>query len=276
MTIPVVFSALGLRMQRIAIKYIESFEYKTQALVRFFHARMDGLILGWIGLMLLASLPRILFPATPVHGMQDLVEVMLPYGCIAIAPILGYRLAAAGFPHAPLLQRGGSRRFNSGKWRQLDPHDARMQADFGPTGFMASLMVGMLLNVPFRAMEFLLAVPAMNSNAPTWGTTIFHIMAADVCLMSFLYMVCFVLALRTIPLFPRMLAIAWGVDIAMQFVIANAVAASPDLPGDVAMAVNDLLHGNVRKVLISITVWLPYLLLSRRVNLTYRQRVAIA
>jgi hypothetical protein len=29
----------------------------------------------------------------------------------------------------------------------------------------------------------------------------------------------------------------------------------------------------VKKVLISMGLWLPYLLLSKRVNLTYRQRV---
>jgi len=32
----------------------------------------------------------------------------------------------------------------------------------------------------------------------------------------------------------------------------------------------------VKKALISIAIWLPYLLLSRRVNLTYRLRVPAA
>jgi len=32
---------------------------------------------------------------------------------------------------------------------------------------------------------------------------------------------------------------------------------------------------NVEKVLISICVWLPYLLLSKRVNVTYRHRVPV-
>jgi hypothetical protein len=34
-----------------------------------------------------------------------------------------------------------------------------------------------------------------------------------------------------------------------------------------------MLEGNLKKVLISVAIWLPYLLLSRRVNLTYRLRV---
>jgi hypothetical protein len=41
----------------------------------------------------------------------------------------------------------------------------------------------------------------------------------------------------------------------------------------VAAALTALLTGNVKKVLISIAVWLPYLLLSARVNVTYRHRV---
>jgi hypothetical protein len=34
-----------------------------------------------------------------------------------------------------------------------------------------------------------------------------------------------------------------------------------------------MLTGNVKKVLISMALWLPYLLLSTRVNVTYRHRV---
>jgi len=41
----------------------------------------------------------------------------------------------------------------------------------------------------------------------------------------------------------------------------------------VASALHSLLDGNVKKVLISMGLWLPYLLLSTRVNVTYRHRV---
>lgn len=75
------------------------------------------------------------------------------------------------------------------------------------------------------------------------------------------------------PLFPRLLVAIWGLDLTMQLVIAELVAGAPNLPRDVAGALQTLLEGNVNKVLISIALWLPYLLLSRRVNLTYRNRV---
>ena len=83
----------------------------------------------------------------------------------------------------------------------------------------------------------------------------------------------FVAALRHVPLFPRLLAAIWGMDILMQTLIARAMGSIADLPPAVAVALHELLEGNLKKVLISMALWTPYLLLSRRVNLTYRSRV---
>ena len=54
---------------------------------------------------------------------------------------------------------------------------------------------------------------------------------------------------------------------------ARAVAVQGDLPETVAVALQRLLGNNVLKVLVSVALWLPYLMLSKRVNLTYRRRV---
>jgi hypothetical protein len=59
----------------------------------------------------------------------------------------------------------------------------------------------------------------------------------------------------------------------MQVAVAELVARTSGLPLPVAEALQDLLEGNLKKVLISIGLWLPYLLLSRRVNVTYRSRI---
>jgi hypothetical protein len=84
------------------------------------------------------------------------------------------------------------------------------------------------------------------------------------------------MALRTVPLFPRMLLLAWGLDILMQLAIAKTIVATPGLPADVAGPLHGLLEGNITKVLISAFVWLPYLILSERVNVTYRRRASLA
>lgn len=36
-----------------------------------------------------------------------------------------------------------------------------------------------------------------------------------------------------------------------------------------------LIQGNIQKVLLSIAVWPPYLILSERVNLTFRRRLRV-
>jgi hypothetical protein len=84
------------------------------------------------------------------------------------------------------------------------------------------------------------------------------------------------MALRSVPLFPRMLLFAWMMDISLQVAIAQHVTANGDLPRTVAFALEGLLKSNVTKVLISAGLWIPYLLLSDRVNVTYRSRTRVA
>jgi len=100
-------------------------------------------------------------------------------------------------------------------------------------------------------------------------------MLADVVLLSSLYMFAFAMALRMAPLFPRFLLMVWGVDLMAQLGIAQLVAQIGDVPHAVDVALVDLLTGNVKKVLISAALWLPYLLLSERVNITFRHRMSV-
>lgn len=234
---------------------------------------MGAIAIAWLVVFLLASLPRMLLSPTPSHGIGDLMQIVLPYLLVAIAPIAGYRLGAGSFPAGTMTAQPSIRLSIYGTWRRLSYLDARSNPIFGPAGFMASLLIGLLLNVVMRSFEFLLAVPALNHHAPVWGTSLFHLLAIDVIVMSFFYMVCFVMALRTIPLFPRMLLFVWLLDIAAQLIIAQRISSLPNLPNMVAVPLQDLLEGNIAKVLISAFVWLPYLILSDRVNITYRQRI---
>ena len=162
---------------------------------------------------------------------------------------------------------------NLGNWRTIDREDARRHHLYGAGGVMVSLLIGMLVNVPFRAIEYLGAMPAISGNVPPWLYILHTMMTLDVVLMTSLYAIAFVAALRQVPLFPRLLVAIWSLDLAMQLMTAELVAGTPGLPPAVAGALHDLLDGNVKKVLISVALWLPYLLLSRRVNLTYRSRV---
>lgn len=141
---------------------------------------------------------------------------------------------------------------------------------------MVSLLVGMMLNVPVRAAEYLAAMPPLPEIAPKWLSALHFAMTFDVVLFGSLYMVAFVAALRRAPLFPRLLLAIWIGDLAMQLVTAKLVTAAGPLPSAVSSALQGLLEGNVKKVLVSMALWLPYLILSTRVNVTYRHRVPAA
>lgn len=259
--------AVGLR------EWVDRLSERSRRFVLALAANMDWVISAWIMVFMASAAIRCLFAAVPIHGIGDFAETLLPYCVAGFAPVLGYRLTMAAFPPRHLPAQPSFRLARLGRWRTLDPLAVRGHPAFGPFGFMASLLLGIMLNVPVRSFEFLLAVPAMNHHAPEWGITLLYIMAFDLVAMNFLYMACFVMALRSIPYFPRLLGVAWMLDITMQLGIARTLAAAPDLPGPVAVALEGLLRDNVTKVLISAGVWLPYILLSARVNVTYRSRV---
>jgi hypothetical protein len=260
-------------IQQAACQLANTIRTRSARLVCSLELAMNRLIAGWALFMLMAGGAKVL-SAQPESAPQAAL-LLLPYLLIAGAPIAGFRIAAASFPRGMLTAPLELRLSRYGTWRALDPISARDNPAFGPIGFMASLLVGILLNVPTRTLEYLAAVPAVSTSAPQWAQTYFAVMSADVIVMNFFYMVCFVLALRTNPLFPRMLLFAWVFDLMMQLLIAHRLALATDLPSDIVQPLITLLNGNIVKVLISGVVWLPYLILSERVNVTYRSRTML-
>ncbi|WP_246610959.1 DUF2569 domain-containing protein [Aquisediminimonas profunda] len=212
-------------------------------------------------------------PVTPVApGIGQFVQA-LPYLMIVAAPVGAMILAMSWFPANRLYAQPEIRLARFGNWQPVDCLSSRRMPMFGATGIMASLLIGILLNIPVRSVEFMIAMPALGGEAPVWFRTLFAAMLADVIVMSSLYAVAFVMALRHVPWFPRFLLLVWVLDVLSQLFIAQTVVASTDLPANVAGQLHNLLEGNLKKVLISVALWLPYLLVSERVNLTYRQRV---
>lgn len=260
-------------LQPAYIAWATRLHARTGRVVRFLDTRVEMLFSAWIVLVVLAGLVKVVSAPIPPSNAPQWFGFVLPYLLIALSPIAGYRIATGSFPRGLLSAQPSIRLARVGKWQPVNLLQARTNPAFGPTGFLCSLLVGMLLNVPLRTLEYLSSVPALGSSAPPWAQTIFHMMTIDLIVMNFFYMVCFVMALRSIPLFPRMLLFAWVIDITMQLAIAHQVAGSADLPPDVAKAIAALLEGNIKKVLISAMIWLPYLILSDRVNLTFRMRV---
>ena len=249
----------------------QRFSAKASAVLLQLQTRLDRILLGWFLLAALACGARIAL--TPLKEPLSF-GIVLPYVLLVYAPVVSALLALRWFADGDCQPQPRFRLSILGKWRTIDREDARRHHLYGAGGIMVSLLVGMLINVPFRAIEYLGAMPAVSGQLPAWLSILHTMMTLDVVLMTSLYAIAFVAALRHVPLFPRLLVAIWGLDLAMQLMTAELVAGAPGLPPPVAGALQSLLDGNVKKVLISIALWLPYLLLSQRVNVTYRSRVA--
>lgn len=248
----------------------QKLHYRSVTVLGVLEARLPRIMTAWFVSALLASALRIAL--SPLHAPLAW-ETVLPYLLLVTAPLISMGLALYWFREGDQLPQPATRLALVGRWRGIGREEAMRHPLYGTSGIMVSLLVGMLLNVPVRALEYLTAMPALSGTMPAWVTTLHLAMTLDVVLLSSLYIIGFVAALRRVPLFPRLLVAIWAIDIAMQLGIAAAVAGTEGLPPRVATALHMLLEGNVKKVLISVALWMPYLLMSKRVNVTYRHRV---
>ena len=250
-------------------RYSDRMNAKAAALLLTLTTRLDRILVWWLALATFAAVSRIAFSPLPVASVTTFASYML----LVAAPVVSTLLALRWFAGGHLQPQPSMRLARVGRWRSVTRREAEVHPLYGTSGIMVSLLIGMMLNVPLRALEYLAAVPPPPSIAPGWFSVLQFAMTLDVVLLSSLYMIAFVAALRRVPLFPRLLVAIWMADLAMQLITATLVASAPGLPTGVAAALHSLLEGNSKKVLISMALWLPYLLLSTRVNVTYRHRV---
>lgn len=251
-------------------RYQNRLDARAASLLISLEGGLDRLMQAWLLIAGLACALRIAF--SPTRGTVDLGTVA-PYVLLVLAPFASMVLAMRWFAEGDCMAQPKTRLAIVGRWRSIGVAEARAHPLYGAGGIMVSLLIGMLLNVPMRALEYLAAMPALSGPIPSWLSTLSFLMAFDVVVFTSLYAVAFVAALRRIPLFPRLLGTIWIFDLTMQATTAHILANAPGVPDGVASALHALLDGNMQKVLISVGVWLPYLLLSKRVNVTYRSRV---
>jgi hypothetical protein len=234
--------------------------------------KLDRILQGWLLIAGLLSAIRIA-TMPPASAADGLLPVVAPYVLLIFAPFASAVLALRWFREGHLQPQPSTRLAIVGRWRKVSADEAKKNPLYGTSGIMVSLLIGTLLNVPVRAAEYMVAMPPVAGDAPGWLSNLHFATTFDVVLFTSLYAIAFVAALRKVPLFPRLLAAIWIADVTMQLATAKLVASAGSVPPNVADALQSLLHGNVEKVLISVAVWLPYLLLSRRVNVTYRSRI---
>jgi hypothetical protein len=245
---------------------------RSAALLLAIDNRLERILQWWLILAGIASAVRIAWAhqSLPLDGISTTASYLL----LVVAPVASTLLALRWFSDADAQPQPETRLARVGRWHVMSRAEARRHPLYGTTGIMVSLLMGMMLNVPVRAAEYFAAMPPLPEIAPRWLSTLHFAMTFDVVLFSSLYMIAFVAALRRAPLFPRLLLAIWLGDLAMQLFTADLVSAARP-PQAVSTALHAILEGNVKKVLISMALWLPYLLLSTRVNVTYRHRIAV-
>lgn len=252
-------------------RFRQKLHVRSEAMLLSVERSLPKIMSWWLALALLACWARL--STSPLRGQSPELSTVLPYMLLTCAPLVSMALALTWFQGGDTFPQPIIRLARFGRWRIVTNAEARRHQLYGTSGIMVSLMLGTLLNVPVRAAEYLAGMPAISGNVPAWLGTLRLMMTLDVVVMSSLYTFAFVAALRLVPLFPRLLVAIWAIDLMMQLGIAEAVTTSGDLPRQVGAVLGKLLYGNVEKVLISAALWSPYLLLSRRVNITFRSRV---
>jgi hypothetical protein len=251
-------------------RYTQKLTARSTALLLALDNRLDRILQAWLLIAGLASALRIV--ASSHQALPNPSSAFTSYLLLVVAPFASTLLALRWFSDGHRQAQPTTRLARFGSWRPLGRGEAERHPLYGTSGIMVSLLVGMMLNVPVRAIEYLVAIPPLPDAAPEWFATLHFAMTFDVVLFGCLYMIAFVAALRRVPLFPRLLVAIWLSDLAMQMFTATLVASSDSLPPAVGSALHSMLQGNVKKTLISMAIWLPYLLLSTRVNVTYRHR----
>ena len=262
--------------ERYRQRLAERLMAESRRVAAFIERRLTALLAGWVILTLLAGGVKLalLVAAHPKLARVDLLaSVAASYLLIAAAPVAGIALVRSIFPAGRLAAQPAVRLCRFGRWITVPHVDARQRPSFGMSGLLVSLVGGLFLSISVRMIEYFVAMPAVPDIAPAWAVAMFRIMTFDLVFFSFLYAVCIAMALRAAPLFPRMLCYTWLCDLLMQLAIARHTASVGGIPPEVAAALQPYLLMNVKKILISVVIWLPYLVVSKRINLTFRQRI---
>ena len=243
---------------------------RTRAAIATVEDGLQRMMGAWS--ILVAGACGVRVATSPIAGVPA-SGTWLAYLLLCAAPVGTMAAALRWFGRDPHLGSKAAQA-DAAHYRPVAAAQALRHPAYGPSGVMLTLLAGLLVSIALRTFAYLAALPALAADVPAWLSTLQFALTVDVVLFTSLYALAFAAALRCAPVFPMLLAAIWVADLAMQLGISGIVADRPDLPGAVRIALRHLIDGNIAKVVISAALWMPYLLLSTRVNVTYRRRVS--
>ena len=134
--------------------YRNRLEARSAAILRTLDTRLDRIVIGWLIVAAAASALRII-PRSMIAPVS--VGEVLPYFLLVLAPAASVVLALRWFANSDRLPQPQFRLSRIGRWANVSRGEAERHPLYGASGIMVSLLVGMLLNVPVRAAEYLTA-----------------------------------------------------------------------------------------------------------------------
>lgn len=227
-----------------AAAWSQQLQQRGDAVLAVLERRAGLLPLAWLAMAGAGSAVRL-------SGQLADPLAWLPYAVFVLAPALALQAGLTLF-------RG-----------RVAPSVIARHPLYGAGGLMLSLLLSLTAAIAVRGLSFLTAIPAAGSASSAWLDTLHSWLTVDATVACSLYALAFAAGLRRSGHFPALLASAWAIDLAMQVIMTGA-ARGMMLPPEVGTAFKLLLHGNLTRVLVSVGIWMPYLLLSERVAVTYR------
>src|ERR1044072_3712108 len=168
----------------------ENLTVRSAALLLSIDNGLDRILMWWLLVAGLASTARIVLTPHPLP--VSAVSTFASYMLLVAAPFASTLLALRWFADGHLQPQPATRLARFGRWISVDRNEAERHPLHGTSGIMVSLIVGMMLNVPVRAAEYLAAMPPMPAAAPRWLSVLHFAMTFDVVVFTSLYMVAFV------------------------------------------------------------------------------------
>src|SRR5213596_2945160 len=137
----------------------ETMRERSAALLLTIDQRLGRILQFWLLLAGFAAAARMAFAPHAEHIAN--FSTGGSYLLVVLAPFVSTLLALRWFAHGDRQPQPLTRLARIGGWRPVPRQEAIRHPLYGASGIMASLLVGMMLNVPVRAAEYFAGMPPL-------------------------------------------------------------------------------------------------------------------
>ncbi|MGH6658962.1 MAG: DUF2569 domain-containing protein, partial [Sphingomicrobium sp.] len=163
----------------------DRFKSKADTVLLTIDSRLNRVLACWFAIA--GSIAALRLFGTPHRLPIANLESVASYFLLVAAPVASTLLALHWFRDGHDQAQPVTRLARAGRWTPIDRNDAESHRLYGASGIMVSLLVGMMINVPVRAAEYLAVIPPIPVAAPNWLSALHFAMTFDAVIFSSLY-----------------------------------------------------------------------------------------